>query len=435
MTIAQEPKPVPLRAFGISLLALAVPVVIAIVRPEWQEDEGVLIWMTALVPAFLFAYYRGMRGVAIAVLLGMLALVGTQIYLYLTDSALPPFAVLLALVAVYIGTCIGIAVFSEILHKERNEAADAALLDDLTELPNRRHAEVFLAAQFAAASRGRRLVILLFDLDHFREINEQFGTAAGDEGLRAFAQILRRNTRRMDVAARFGSDAFLAILTDNEPEDTLIYADRIRREFKELRFAWGHGTVSCGAAAWEPGMGSWEVLVAAADRALFDAKEAGRDRIAVAPHFGADRQVERLVRRAGVQPVPSGGEHVVVVDDDPDVLRTAGATLNRAGYQVETTDDPEALLRRWRNGAVRMDLLITDIMMPKMNGLTLVDRMGQIRPGLRVVYMSGYLQRDVSWAGLPGEVVGMLEKPIEMETLLGTVRAVLDGETTVTENT
>jgi diguanylate cyclase (GGDEF)-like protein len=425
------PQRVPARALVISIAALAVPVTATLVAPEWQDEMGLLLWLTALVPAFLFAYYRGMRGVATALAGAMVVMVGTQTILQLSGDPLPPFELLLGIVAVLIGISVGIAAFAEILHRERNAAAAQALQDGLTGLPNRRHAEVFLTAQFAAAGRGRRLVVLLFDLDHFKKVNDAHGHAAGDDVIRAFAQILRRNTRRMDLAARFGGEEFVAILTDNEPEDALVYAERMRRELKELRFPWGGSvTVSIGAAAYAPGMGTWEVMLAAADRALYDAKAAGRDRIAVAPHFGADRQLERLVRRASTAPAAAKpGEHVVVVDDDPDVLRTLTAILRKSGYEVEATDDPHGLLRRWKNGAVKVDLLLTDIMMPAMNGLTLVDRMTQIRPGLRVIYMSGYIHRDVSWDGLPGEVVGMLEKPIEMDDLLGTVRAVLEKET------
>ncbi len=66
--------------------------------------------------------------------------------------------------------------------------------------------------------------------------------------------------------------------------------------------------------------------------------------------------------------------------------------------------------------------------MPKMNGLTLVDRLSGLQPDLRVVYMSGYMHGLVSWAGLPGGIVGFLEKPIRPEELLATVREVLDGQ-------
>ena len=66
--------------------------------------------------------------------------------------------------------------------------------------------------------------------------------------------------------------------------------------------------------------------------------------------------------------------------------------------------------------------------MPKMNGLTLVDRVSCFVPDLRVVYMSGYVHGQISWAGVPGSVVGFLEKPIERAELLRTVRHVLDQQ-------
>ena len=69
-------RPVPIRALVLSLGSLAVPVGVVLVFPDWAQDEsGVLIWLTALVPAFLFAYYRGLRGVALALAGGMAVLV------------------------------------------------------------------------------------------------------------------------------------------------------------------------------------------------------------------------------------------------------------------------------------------------------------------------------------------------------------------------
>jgi FixJ family two-component response regulator len=65
-------------------------------------------------------------------------------------------------------------------------------------------------------------------------------------------------------------------------------------------------------------------------------------------------------------------------------------------------------------------------MMPEMSGLTLVDHLVGFDPDLRVVYMSGYVQRPVSWAGFPGKIVAFLEKPAEIHDVLSTVRSVLD---------
>ena len=118
----------------------------------------------------------------------------------------------------------------------------------------------------------------------------------------------------------------------------------------------------------------------------------------------------------------------MVVDDEPKVRRTLLRALGRAGYQIEESDDPEEVIRRYEDGKDEIDLLITDVMMPKMNGLTLVDRVSSFVPDLRVVYMSGYMRGEVSWAGLPGSVVGFVEKPIEMAELLASAREVLDEQ-------
>lgn len=429
MTHVLGPRPVPLRALVISGASLAVPVAGALLVPDWQEEQGVLVWMTALVPAFLLAYYRGLPGVAVALAGGMAALAVTQVVVVGFGLATPNWALLLGVVAVYVGICVALAVFSEILHRERRAAQEMALVDVLTGLANRRHGQVFLERQFAAAARGRPLVVALFDLDRFKRINDVHGHDAGDEALRAFGRVLARHTRRMDLSARYGGEEFLAILTGGDVNDALVFADRVRQEIRGVGFPWGHVTVSVGVAGYQEGMGSHEVMVAAADRALYAAKEAGRDRITVAETYRADKIVTRPgERRLGVQAAPERGrETVLVVEDDLALMDALVRMLRAAGYRAEGTDDPEAVVRRYRDGPP--DLLLTDVMMPRMNGLVLVDRVVRVRPDARVIYISGYLHKEVNWAGLPGAVVGFLEKPIELEGLLATVREVLDRGT------
>jgi diguanylate cyclase (GGDEF)-like protein len=419
---------VPVRALVLSLAALAVPAAAALIFPQWaQDDQGLLIWLTSLVPAFLLAYYRGLRGVAAALAGGMAILAFTQVAVLAFGRRAPNWYLLLGVVTVYVAVCIALAVFAEILHRERRAAEALALVDSLTGLPNRRHAEVTLDAQFAAAGRGRALVVLVFDIDHFKQINDRHGHDTGDSALRAFADVLRHNTRRMDLSARFGGEEFISILGDCPVQPAVKFANRVRKDLEARTFPWGRMTVSVGIAAYEDGMGSYEVLVAAADRALYAAKQAGRNQVSV-----AERATKPAVPAppAG-RPVTPGGlvqrgtESVLVIDDDLTVLRSVGKLLRRAGYQVEETDDPELAIQRF-SGPESPQLLVTDVMMPRMNGLTLADRIATSQPGLRVVYLSGYLQKDVSWAGLPGAVAGFVSKPIEMQDLLAITRDVLD---------
>ncbi len=168
--------------------------------------------------------------------------------------------------------------------------------------------------------------------------------------------------------------------------------------------------------------------MAAADRALYAAKEAGRDRIEVVQDVAPRTRTPPLGGRTQTGTLERVTATVLVVDDDDSVRGFLTRALAKAGYQTQDTDDPHEVIRRYENGADDIDLLITDVMMPRMNGLTLVDRISGFAPDLRVVYMSGYMHGQVSWEGLPGSVVGFLEKPIVLAKLLRTVRDALDGD-------
>ncbi|MBI2073788.1 MAG: diguanylate cyclase [Gemmatimonadetes bacterium] len=430
MTADPAPRAVPLRALVLSIAALSVPVLGVFGFPAWlQEEQGMLIWMTSLVPAFLLAYYRGLRGVALALAAGMAVLSLTQVSVLALGVSGPDWKLLLTFVTAYVAICLALGVVAELLHRERRAAESLALIDGLTGLPNRRHADMALDAQFAAAVRGRRLVVVVFDLDRFKRINDQHGHDAGDAALRGFAEVLRRNTRRMDLTARFGGEEFISILGDCELSEALRFAERVRDETRRVTTPAGALTVSAGVARFDQGMGTHEVLVAAADRALYAAKEGGRDRTVVAEQHAGGRPAVRPVAGVAAQSLgaPRGSESVMLIDDDSDVRRSLERLLKVAGYRVEATEDPDEVLRRFEDG-VPPDLLISDIVMPRMSGLTLADRLQQRAPGLRVVYLSGYVQEDVAWAGLPGAVVGFVPKPVELKDFLTTVRDVLDRQ-------
>src|SRR3972149_1484683 len=137
--LTRTSRPVALRALVISLAWLGVPVLAVLALPGWgQEDQGVLIWLTSLIPAFLLAYYRGLRGVALALAGGMAVLAVTQVIVLLLGQASPDWALLLGVVAAYVAICIALAVFSEVLHRERQAAEALALVGGLTGLAHRR---------------------------------------------------------------------------------------------------------------------------------------------------------------------------------------------------------------------------------------------------------------------------------------------------------
>jgi diguanylate cyclase (GGDEF)-like protein len=293
------PPRIPLTGLILSFAALAVPVLGTFWFPESSGDYELLLWLLALVPAFLLAYYRGWVGVALAMLVGMVVLSVVQVFVIVlaieTDWVL-----LLAVITAYIALGLSLGLVSELLHQERARAERLALLDDLTRIPNRRLADLFLEKEFAAAVRGRALTAVLFDIDRFKSYNDRYGHAAGDEALRHFVQILSRHTRGMDLCARYGGEEFLAVLSDARIEAGVAFAERVRasllagtgRAASPAEGGPEEGTqgsaatqrvppftVSAGVAQFTSGMETTADLIAVADRALYQAKADGRDRV------------------------------------------------------------------------------------------------------------------------------------------------------------
>jgi len=103
-----------------------------------------------------------------------------------------------------------------------------SITDPLTHLPNRRRLQIHLDHEVAAARRGRALALAVFDLDNFKHYNDTFGHVAGDEILKAFADVLGEENRAMNLVARYGGDEFVAALTDTTAEGVHAYVERVQ---------------------------------------------------------------------------------------------------------------------------------------------------------------------------------------------------------------
>lgn len=277
-------RPLPnmqMRALLLSLLALAVPALGAFAFPEGAREYEALLWLLALVPAFLLSYQRGWRGIATALALGMATLSVTYAVATGYGRGLPD--MLPGVIIFYLAITFGVGVLAERMHRDRAREmeAAAALLDALTALPNHRHAELFLEREFAAAVRGRPLTVVLFDFDDFDRYNLQHGRGAGDGVLRAFATLLRTNTRRMNLAARWRGDSFLCILGGADEEGALIFAGRTQERLRAADSMTDVPTVSAGIAAYRSDIESVEELVQRARDALQEARAAGGDRVRI----------------------------------------------------------------------------------------------------------------------------------------------------------
>ncbi len=422
-------RPPPPHALTISLLALAVPIAATTLASDWVETDGaLLVWLPPLLPAFLLAYYRGWTGASLALAGGMATLALTQAEILLLELHTPPWPFLLGVVVLLVVVSMGAGASAELLHRERDAAERAALTDSLTGLPNRRHASVFLEAAWAAAARGRPLTVVLFDIDHFKLVNDLHGHAAGDRVLQELANVLRLRTRRMDLSARFGGEEFISVLPDCSMADGAAYAEVVCTAVSSVDFGWGHVTVSAGVSAAVSGMGSPDVLVATADRALYEAKKRGRNLVVRADlvrwSIEAIPSPERTPTRAGATSLE--GLRVILVDDDDVTLRSATRLLQRYGCSVRATTSARQALALLV-GPDPVDVLVTDIVMPEMSGFTLVDQVSRVRPGLAVLYVSGYPKAEVYWGGTPGVRSAFLGKPLDAEDLRDTLLSLVSS--------
>ncbi|MFQ5536021.1 MAG: diguanylate cyclase [Gemmatimonadota bacterium] len=432
-------RTVPARVLVLAGAALLVPVGTALLAPEWlASDQGLLIWMTPLLPAFLLAYYRGWRGTAVALAGGMAALTMAHVVILMTGASAPGWGLMLGLVLTYLLFAHAIAALAELLHRARRRAETLAFTDALTGLPNRRRAMDDLWRAFARADRGDALAVILFDVDHFKKINDTHGHAMGDRVLQALGEILKGTTRKMDLSARFGGEEFLTILTGATAYDALEFGQRVRRKVAELDLPCGPFTLSAGISVYVEGTGSPDLLIANADRALYQAKRQGRDRIFLAdtgdprsPGWsGAVAVPDVAPSRARLVPQAGGNRKgpplIIVLDDDRDVQRSLVDMLTRLGHSALDARDAGHVLELFGHFGDRIELLITDIIMPDMNGLTLVETLHARGHVVRVIYMSGYLRGEVRLPGIPGAAAGFLEKPFEVDTLEATLNPILE---------
>jgi diguanylate cyclase (GGDEF)-like protein len=272
---------IPRRAVLLILAALAVPVFYTLFGTGPSSAAQPLVWLLALVPAFLLAFYRGWRGAAIALALGMIVLTGTQLVVIARGQPIANWPVLFWTTTALVAIALALGWASELLHGKRAEAERLALTDDLTGIWNRRRVRMFMETQFDRALAGveENFTVVLFDLDSFKSFNDLHGHKMGDEALRNFAQTLLRTTRGPDLSARYGGEEFLTVLCSCDEQGALSFVQRVRTELQRSQREPPYLTACAGVACFKPGMSSPNELLIAADTALYAAKAAGQDKV------------------------------------------------------------------------------------------------------------------------------------------------------------
>ncbi|WP_170165066.1 GGDEF domain-containing protein [Inmirania thermothiophila] len=175
------------------------------------------------------------------------------------------------------------------------ELYERAIRDPLTRLYTRLYMEEAVKVLIEACERRRLqgLAVVLFDIDHFKRVNDTWGHAAGDEVLKAVARVILEDTRPTDVQVRLGGEEMVVWLPEPNLEGAVACAERLRRHVEQMRIATPQGeiavTVSAGVALRAPGE-DMEAAIRRADEALYRAKAEGRNRVVAAPAPAAGSQ-------------------------------------------------------------------------------------------------------------------------------------------------
>ena len=179
---------------------------------------------------------------------------------------------------------LGLAINNALAHDRLERLA---AVDPLTDAYNRRFGLSRLSEEFSRAVRAESpLGVLMFDLDHFKAVNDTYGHLVGDRVLRAVAKTCRRVIREGDVLIRYGGEEFLVLLPGAGAGNVTDLGERVRRAIGETSVQEGDQriaiTVSVGGATYDENVESPQALIAQADAALYSAKESGRNRLVVA---------------------------------------------------------------------------------------------------------------------------------------------------------
>lgn len=269
-------------ALGVATLLAAPLLFDPATRPRVEIGLGVGLPLVAA--AFLALLARGGRGTraflfaafSVLVLSGAAELAARQ-QVFVATPVLPPLGVGFVLFTVLL--------LPRVAEQERR-LFTRATTDPLTGLLNRAAFEDRALAELARAGRtGRSLALAMLDLDHFKTFNDRYGHPAGDAALTAVAHAIARTVRGIDAAGRYGGEEFIILFVEADADAALLALERIRAAIGALgppRVARAI-TVSAGVAIHQGlfAKTSLESLVARADAALYAAKKAGRDRVAV----------------------------------------------------------------------------------------------------------------------------------------------------------
>ncbi len=175
-----------------------------------------------------------------------------------------------------------IAVSKIKLEKANKKLAELSKTDHLTQLNNRGAWEGYLQREFNRSKRSKlKCCVVMFDIDHFKVVNDTYGHQAGDEVIRRTSALLKETMRNTDIAGRYGGEEFGVILVDTEAKDALVFTERLRQRIEaeviEYETARIKITISLGISELTESCDAYQSWLEQSDQALYECKESGRN--------------------------------------------------------------------------------------------------------------------------------------------------------------
>ena len=172
------------------------------------------------------------------------------------------------------------------LRESNAQLTHLSITDKLTQLYNRGHWESCLSAEFDQCRHFQTASsLVMFDIDHFKKVNDTFGHIAGDAVIKSISSLLKKAKRQSDLAGRYGGEEFGVILPGTSSELAQYFTERLRKRVEESQVKMDirniHVTISLGVCEWAPWMKSYEQWLECADSALYDSKRRGRNQCTV----------------------------------------------------------------------------------------------------------------------------------------------------------
>ncbi|MBP3951113.1 response regulator [Bacillus suaedae] len=307
--------------------------------------------------------------------------------------------------------------------KLRKMVQNSVMIDELTGAFSRRFLEIESNRLIEAYHRyNEPFALALLDLDHFKQVNDQYGHNIGDKVLVKFVEFLNESKRKLDLVFRLGGEEFLVIFPHTTKEQAMNFLKRFLVDFHEVPFKVNEGmfhlSFSGGLTEMKEAATSIQSLIEEADQALYEAKGNGRNQIAVSDHNTVKKMHNHV--------------HVYVVDDDPiirQILSENIQQLNVKGVKINSLSfrDGEAFLKSdWYKPRER-HIIILDRIMPRIDGLELVTKLRAEYPEAQIVILMLTARNNEK------EVVQALEmgaddyvtKPFKLDELLARIKRLI----------